>query len=109
MNVWERRNEIISILTVKRHVTVTELAEEFGVTARTIENDIQALSRGYPIYTKPGVAGGIFMLENYTPYINSLTTKELKTLKEVYEGAEERHKETLLQIIYKYGPYKQEL
>lgn len=49
------------------------------------------------------------MLENYTPYINSLTAKELKTLKEVYESAEERHKETLLQIIHKYGPYRQEL
>ena len=95
MNVWERRKEIINILIIRRRITVTELAEEFGVTGRTIENDIQALSRGYPIYTKPGV-GGIFMLGDYNPYINSLTEKELKTLKEVYESAEERHKETLL-------------
>lgn len=62
MNVWERRNEIISILVVRRQVTVTELTEEFGVTERTIENGIQALSRGYPIYTKPGVAGGFLCL-----------------------------------------------
>ena len=95
MNVWERRKEIINILIIRRRVTVTERAEEFGVTGRTIENDIQALSRYYPFYTKPGV-GGIFMLGDYNPYINSLTEKELKTLKEVYESAEERHKETLL-------------
>ena len=49
------------------------------------------------------------MLGDYNPYINSLTEKELKTLKEVYESAEERHKETLLRIVHKYGPYKQEL
>ncbi|HBV82315.1 MAG TPA: transcriptional regulator [Lachnospiraceae bacterium] len=95
MNVWERRKEIINILIIRRRITVTELAEEFSVTMRTIENDIQALSRYYPFYTKQGV-GGIFMLGDYNPYINSLTEKELKTLKEVYESAEERHKETLL-------------
>lgn len=109
MNVWERRKEIINILIIRRRITVTELAEEFSVTMRTIENDIQALSRYYPFYTKPGVGGGIFMLGDYNPYINSLTEKELKTLKEVYESAEERYKETLLQIIHKYGPYKQEI
>ena len=98
MNVWERRKEIINILIIRRRITVTELAEEFSVTMRTIENDIQALSRYYPFYTKPGVGGGIFMLGDYNPY-----------LKEVYESAEERHKETLLRIVHKYGPYKQEL
>ncbi len=109
MNVSERRDEIISILIVRRRVTADELAGGLGVTVRTIQNDIQALSFGYPIYTKPGVAGGIFMGEHYNPYINSLTVKELQTLKEIYETAEERHKEMLLQIIHKYGPDKLEL
>ncbi len=109
MNMSERRDEIISILIVRRRVTADELAGELGVTVRTIQNDIQALSFGYPIYTKPGVAGGIFMGEHYNPHINSLTAKELQTLKEVYETAEEKHKEVLAQILHKYGPYKLEL
>ena len=109
MNVSERRAEIISILIVKRQVTAVELAGEFGVTVRTIENDIQALSLRYPIYTKPGVAGGVFISEHYNPYINSLTPKELQTLKEIYQVAGDRHKETLFQIIHKYGPDKLEL
>ena len=109
MNVSERRAEIISILIVKRWVTAVELAVEFGVTVRTIENDIQALSLGYPIYTKPGVMGGVFMSEHYNPYMNTLTLKELQTLKEVYHAAEDRHKEALFQILHKYGPDKLEI
>lgn len=109
MNVSDRRAEIISTLLVKRRVTASELAGTFGVTVRTIENDIQALSLGYPIYTKPGVAGGVFMSEHYNPYVNSLTPQELQALKEIYKTAGDRHKPILLQIIHKYGPAKTEL
>ena len=42
MNTAGRRAEIISILMVRRRITAKELAEEFNVTVRTIQNDIQA-------------------------------------------------------------------
>ena len=109
MNAAERRNEIISILIVRHHATTKELASEFDVTVGTIKSDIQALSFAYPIYTKPGVAGGVFMGGHYNPHINSLTQRELETLKEIYEGAEDRHKEVLAQILHKYGPDKLEI
>lgn len=109
MNATERRNEIISILIVRHHATTKELASEFDVTVGTIKSDIQALSFAYPIYTKPGVAGGVFMGGHYNPHINSLTQRELETLKEIYEEAEDRHKEVLAQILHKYGPDKLEL
>ena len=109
MNVADRRNEIISILIVRHHITTKELAGEFAVSVGTIKNDIQALSFAYPIYTKPGVAGGVFMGGHYNPHINSLTLKELETLKEVYKEAKDRHKEVLAQILHKYGPDKLEL
>ncbi len=106
MNAAERRNEIISILIVRHHITTRELAGEFEVSVNTIKNDIQALSFAYPIYTKPGVAGGVFMGGHYNPHINSLTLRELETLTEIYEAAEDRHKEVLAQILHKYGPDK---
>jgi predicted DNA-binding transcriptional regulator YafY len=109
MNATERRNEIISILIVRHHATIKELASEFNVTVGTIKSDIQALSFSYPIYTKPGVGGGVFMGGHYNPHINSLTQRELETLKEIYEEAEGRHKEILAQILHKYGPDKLEL
>ena len=109
MNAAERRNEIISILIVRHHITTKELAVEFDVSIGTIKSDIQALSFAYPIYTKPGVAGGVFMGGHYNPHINSLTPRELATLIEVYEEAADRHKEVLAQILHKYGPDKLEI
>lgn len=49
----------ISILFAKRHTTAKKLAEEFHVSICTIRCDMQALSLGYPIYTKLGESGEI--------------------------------------------------
>lgn len=106
MNTADRRIEIISILSVRHHTTAKELAAEFGVTIRTIHNDVQALSPGFPIYTKQGGDGGIFIREDYKPYSNTLTPAELNVLCELYEQAEGEHKRILLQLIRKYGPDK---
>ena len=109
MNTADRRAEIVSILLVRRRITAEELADEFNVTVRTIQNDIQALSLGFPIYTKQGGDGGIFVGENYKPFMNTLTTLELKVLQEMYELAEGIHRKILFQILCKYGPEKLEL
>ena len=73
MDTAHRRMEIISILSVKGHITARELAWELGVTIRTIHHDIFTLTFDYPIYTKPGCGGGIFITDNYKPYTNTLT------------------------------------
>ena len=109
MNTADRRNEIVGILSVRRRTTAKELADEFGVTVRTIQNDIQALSPGFPIYTKQGGDGGIFIREDYRPYTNSLAPLELKVLCELYGQTEGIHKRVLLQLLRKYGPHKLQL
>ena len=109
MNTADRRMEIINILIVRRRTTARELSEELGVTVRTIQKDIQALSPGYPIYTKQGGDGGIFIGENYKPYINTLSASEVETLCEMYGASEGKYKKVLFQILHKYGPDKLEL
>ena len=109
MNTNDRRMEIMNILIVRRHTTARELAGEFGVSTRTIERDIQALSSGFPIYTRQGGAGGIFIGENYKPYINTLSSEELAILREMYGQTDGIYKKILMQIIHKYGPDKLEL
>ncbi len=109
MNTMNRRIEIINILIIRRHTTANELAQELGVSIRTIQYDIQALSPQYPIYTKPGENEGLFIREDYNPHINSLTPMELENLREMYEQTEGVHKKVLLQIIRKYGPDKLKL
>ena len=90
MTTADRRLEIVSVLVVNGHVTSRELAQEFGVARRTILNDVAALTYGYPIYTKPGAGGGIFIMEGYRPYNNTLTPYEQKKQKKMYDAAEGR-------------------
>lgn len=106
MDTAHRRMEIISILSAKGHMTMRELAWELDVTRRTIMNDIIALSFDYPVYTKPGEGGGVFITENYKPYTNTLTLTEQKTLCGLYNKAEGKEKEILFRIIHKYGADK---
>lgn len=40
MNAIERREEIMRILIIRRHEIMQVLADELGVTDRTIRNDI---------------------------------------------------------------------
>ena len=59
--------EIVTILLNREMVTAKELADRFGVSARTVYRDIDALSSaGVPVYTNKGNGGGIFLLEDYT-------------------------------------------
>ncbi len=106
MDTEYRRKEIINVLLTRRHATAGELAQEFGVSIRTIQYDIQFLSPLYPIYTKQGENGGIYIREDYKPYTNTLTPIELETLCEMKERVEGRYKKILIQIIRKYGPDK---
>ncbi len=109
MNTSERRSEIMNILIVRRQTTARELAEELGVTTRTIRNDIQALSPKFPLYTIQGGGGGIFIMDGYKPYMNTLSKAELNVLIELYEQADGEQKKIMLQILHKYGPAKLEL
>lgn len=106
MNAAQRRKEIISILASSGHITQRQLAWEFNVSIRTIQHDVVGLSLEYPIYTKPGTAGGIFIMGDYKPYGNTLTQTEQDFLCRLYEKAEGKEKEILYRIIRKYGAYR---
>ena len=65
MTANERRNAILEVLCLRRFETVENLAFEFGVSGRTIRNDVLILSCEYPIYTAKGNGGGIRVDGNY--------------------------------------------
>ena len=61
-----RHFRILYILLNNERVTAPELAEEFGVSVRTIYRDIDTMSAaGIPIYMQGGRKGGIYLLEGY--------------------------------------------
>lgn len=66
MNCTERRNEIFKTLIIRKHDTISHLAEEFGVSRRTLRRDIELLSLSKPIYTQQGRhGGGVYLMEDY--------------------------------------------
>lgn len=89
MGTAERRYEIIKILCRRRHETIHNLASEFGVSARTIQRDIEALSRTEPIYTQPGkYNGGVYVVDGYFAERMYMTEKELGVLQKLYLTAD---------------------
>jgi len=58
--------EIIYTLLHKKKITATELAQQLGVSRRTICRDIDTLSiAGIPVYTEKGRSGGISLLPDF--------------------------------------------
>lgn len=81
MGIAERRKEIMRILCRRRFETISNLAEEFGVSRRTIRRDIDILSITEPIYTQSGrYQGGVYVMAGY--YIDQMymSDKELDVL-----------------------------
>lgn len=61
----ERRMSIIETLNLRRNDSIDNLAFEFGVSRRTMRNDIEMLSLSFPIYTIPGPHGGVFLSQDF--------------------------------------------
>lgn len=87
----ERRMEIIKVLCRRRQETMENLAEEFGVTSRTIRNDINYLSLSYPLQTIRGNGGGVKVVGDFDldrKYLNSKQKNLLEKLKDGLAGQE---------------------
>ena len=72
---------ILSLLLQKERVTAPELAEQFEVSRRTIQRDIESLCRaGIPISTSQGTGGGISIMEGYRVDRTLLTAPEMQAI-----------------------------
>ena len=72
---------ILSILLQREQVTAPELVEQFEVSRRTIQRDIEALCRaGIPITTARGAGGGISIMEGYRVDRTVLTAPEMQAI-----------------------------
>ena len=65
ITAFERRIEMLFFLTKQRKSSIVELAKNYSVCRKTAYNDIMFLSRYAPIYTKGGVNGGVFLMDDY--------------------------------------------
>jgi predicted DNA-binding transcriptional regulator YafY len=77
----DRLLSMVMLLQARGKLTATALAEELGVSRRTILRDVEALSfTGIPIYTEGGHGGGIALDENYRVTLTGLSEEEIHTL-----------------------------
>lgn len=91
MGTAERRKEIMRILCRRKHETISNLAEEFGVSTRTILRDVEVLSVTEPIYTQCGrYGGGVYVTDNYSMSRMYMNEKELSVLHKLSQYADEK-------------------
>lgn len=85
----ERRKEIMKILCRRGHETITKLADEFGVSIRTIQRDIDVLSLYEPIYTKNGrYQGGVYIMKGYDPDKQYFACEDTELLESIVAQSE---------------------
>ena len=90
MGTAERRYEIMKLLCRRRYETIRNLASEFDVSMRTVQRDIEILSRTEPIYTQFGKYGGVYVVEGYSIDRMYMKERELDVLRKLYIAADEQ-------------------
>ena len=86
----ERRQMILQALCERRSELAENLAVEFGVTTRTIYNDIEILAYSYPIYTVQGIGGGIYVVDGFRLGMKYLTENQCERLKCLFQTKDKR-------------------
>lgn len=94
--------EILYILLNKQRVTAGELANQLGVSRRTICRDIDALSvAGIPIYTEKGKGGGISLLPNFVLNKSILSEQEQNEILSALHGLSNIKTDDTTQVLRK--------
>lgn len=93
MGTAERRLEVLKYLCQKRHATMPELAEKFGVSVRTIHRDIYEIEATFhaPLDVKCGkYDGGVYVIGDYSFDRAYMRDEELALLSKVKNMVQNR-------------------
>lgn len=104
LTAFERRIELLFLLTKCRETTATKLSYYFSVSKDTIFRDIDFLNRYAPIYTKRGMFGGIFINdESRNNLLLYLSYDEERVLTEIIDTLDQPEKNIVSNIINKFS------
>ena len=99
----DRRQAIMEALSDRRFETLENLATEFGVTTRTIQNDITVLGCSVPIYTVQGNGGGIRVADGWYVGRRYLHSDQEQLLRDLTDGLQPDQQKVMLAM--KVFPY----
>jgi DeoR/GlpR family transcriptional regulator of sugar metabolism len=94
------------ILISRRHETMKRLADELGVTDRTIRTDITALTAEYPLETVRGNGGCVKVAEWYHPHRNILSQEQQRALTRLSAFGDEHDQKIVQGILAAFGSQK---
>ena len=106
MTANERRAELMRILIARRAESAPQLARELGVHVNTIQRDILALTAEYPLETRTGNGGCVYLPDWYHPHRNILSNEQKQTLSQLMESANEQQAKVLRELLLEYGSPK---
>ena len=106
MTANERRAELMRILIARRAESAPQLARELGVHVNTIQRDILALTAEYPLETRQGNGGCVYLPDWYHPHRNILSNEQKQTLSQLMESANEQQAKVLRELLLEYGSPK---
>ena len=95
----ERRQLIIENLCRRRKDPVDRLAEEFGVSRRTIRYDLEVLQCSYPIETVKGGGGGVRVMDGYYIGMKYMTDSQTSLLNKLSENLSGDELDTMQSIL----------
>lgn len=105
MSVKDRRQDIWLALSERRQDTIEHLANEFGVSPRTIRYDIDALSLTYPIETVRGrYGGGVKVADWYQPSRKTLNAEQIALLRKLAPSLEGNDLVVMNSILLQFAP-----
>lgn len=104
MTATERREAIIETLYKRRKETMSNLAEEFGVSLRTINYDIEKLSLSHPIITIQGNGGGVEIMEGCYSDRKYLNPEQQELLEKVSESLSGKDLTIMNSILKTFAP-----
>lgn len=83
----------------RRKITRRELADEFGVTLKTVSRDIDKLGQFIPTLTKQGTSGGISIMPGYNAGQKYLSNKQEQYLIELLNNVDAVGKDIIQSIL----------
>ena len=106
MKATERRQALLELVCERRFDKVENLAFEFGVSERTIRNDVLELSLSYPISCKQGKFGGVYIEDDYYYGKTYLSTEQQELLEALKSNVTTDQVKVLQAIINKFGRHQ---